>query len=454
MAWNFDTPGLVDADLDDSVTFAWHQWHATAARQNIAQMRRLLAVEHVDGVNPDTVQLPYADPSAEGIPGKSETSRPSWDGFPEHVTLEWGDDEALARSEEKGYDDLGAVGLVDRDGRLVHAPVRHRQDEYLEWEADHDRSGKLIGVTFVAEGWDYWAFLFEHDPERVVAAFQESTHDRTLGVADLRAPTDFYEVAADGRRSADPLIAAGTYNWRHPYNQGSGIRHLSHHANSLGAEVNLAVTSSLPRMAFNRNPVDGSDHKRLMCCTQGGDPNRSSDPHIAAAAYAAVSDKAKPKRFTLTNPIGLYIRSFSIHALKPPATGDRIAPSEMCRIERGTGRVDREPETSRVLRLRVAVPDGAGYDLGDMTIAEEPVTRAAQLAKLITMQLYVDTWDAAAPAPAITCKGGCCLSESGAFEPVRGARRCRGTEAFPELREGASSPPPQLAAARMSRRLR
>lgn len=454
--WKFDTPGRVDHDvLASSVLRAWDAWHRNEAISNMDEMRKLLA--QAGARDPLTVTLPYANPAAEPLPNDRSQNPVGWDGFPKRLTdLHDDPDVAEAASEVRGYDDLGAVRLVDQEGRVVDGSVRHQQDEYLEWEAERDSEGKVVAVTLVAEGYDYWSFLFEHDPQLVVDAFRDSSQDKAVSERDLRASSNIYAVDSGGNRGKRPVIRAGRYNWRHAFNQGTGIQHLSHGANSLGAEINLAITSCLPRKTAT-GTLDASSRERLMCCTGGGNPNRSSDPNIAALAYGAVTDKAKPKRFTLTDPIGLYIRSFKLAAIKAP--GNEDAPIELLTVERGIGKPEElagNPEESRstALRIRVAAPRGAGYVLGDMTINEKRITRGAQLSRLVTMHLFVDAWPAAEELEPIACEYACCLDREGQLHRVDRAIPCTdGEEAFPELRDPRPAPSGISVQERLSRRM-
>ncbi len=185
--------------------------------------------------------------------------------------------------------------------------------------------------------------------------------------------------------------------------------------------------------------LDATDRKRLMCCTQGGEVNRASDPIIGAAAYGAVTDPKEPKLFTLTDPVGLYIRSFNDEALRPPQGHDPITSLDVCTVKRGTGLPDNQGEhgdESRILRLRVAAPKGTDYVLGDMAVGPVSLTSGAQLAKLIDMQLFVDLWDSFGPARRVDCVGACCIGIDLALHPVGPTESCQPglQDAYPELR--------------------
>ena len=425
--WIFGTPGAVDAHLAPGFADAWHAFHVEQARSNVEQMRALL------GGDPAAV-IPYADPASEEIPAVRDTISVGWEGFPARMTLVHGlGNRALQEAETKGFDDFPGrwTRLVDETGAVHDGRVRHHQDEYLEWEPAFDVSGRLVSVTFVAEGHDYWSQLFAVEPDHVVDEFSRATGTR-LSRADLAAPADLF-LADDRGRTAGPVISRGEYNWRHRHNQGPGIRHLSHRANSLGAEVNLAVTSSLLRLDQNGKPVP-ADPKRLLCCTQGGDPNRASDPAIAAGAYGQVTDEETPKRFTLSDPIGLYIRRFDLNAVQLP--DESPAPPEVLDVQRGTGDpTATDTAANRILRIRISAPPGSGFTLGEMLVDGQPITSGAQLAKLVGMHLLVDVWDAGEPPGGVPCGGGCCRDERGILSLYDGSQGCGPglVDVFPEL---------------------
>jgi hypothetical protein len=306
----------------------------------------------------------------------------------------------------------------------------------------------LRSVTFVCEGYDYYQFLFrqgEEGRQHVVQRYRESTGDDSLTPDDLEAPRSLGFRLPSGR--VVPFVEAGDLNPRNRFNRENGIVHLSHRANSLAAEVRLAVTSALPRIDANKKLVHGGDPKRLMCCTLAGDPARSSDPNIAAGAYLAVTDPETPQRFTLTDPIGLYIANFAYASLQHP--DGEPASRDYWIVMRGK---DADPiddrETSRILRLHLEIPEEDGV-LGEMLIDGSPIEHPAQLAELIKMHLLVDTWNApkGIVVPPVNCDGGCCrdtkttLLES--YTAKDGPQCGPGTvDAYPDLLKatGASAP--------------
>jgi hypothetical protein len=451
--WAFSTPGWVDDDLPTWIKREWHQWHACRAAENLDELRAM-----VPGTDPTSI--PYVNPVTGDLSETRSTIPVEWEGFPARVTTAHPDrDEALRAAVDKGYEDIRGEAprgarwaFVDSDGKEVDGRVRHRQDEYLEWEAQFD-GDVLRSITFVAEGYDYWQFLFERDPDRVADAYGVRTGRAGVTPDDLRAADDLdlVLVPLDGGRPqlvAERVVRRGELNQRNQLNQGPGIVHLSHRANSLGAEINLAVTSSLPRIDAAGEVVIAQPVQKLMCCTGGGDPNRSSDPRIAAAAYGQVIDKDDPKFFTLTDPIGLYIRSFKHSALQDPK-GDP-APYEFWQILRGKDATDRSDRSdSRILRLHLEVPASEGYTLGEMKIDGVDISHPSEIAELVDMHLLVDAWAAPKQAPRAACKGTCCERSDGLLVPKENPKQCAEdglVDAFPGLLATQAATRPTMAA--------
>src|SRR4051812_30625851 len=207
--WRFHTPGFVDKELPASVHDAWHDWHVEKADNNLRQMLAQLGSD-------DPLDVAYVNPAKERLPDDRKVISVPWQGFPETVTTLFGTgDKALAKTDDRGCNDFGEPSsgrllIVDDDGHEVPGDVRERQDEYLEWHAA-TRDGRLESVTFVAEAYDYWQFLFEHARDHVVERYQEWTHNPSLKPADLEAKTDLFLALSDGnglvRRGREPIIA-------------------------------------------------------------------------------------------------------------------------------------------------------------------------------------------------------------------------------------------------------
>lgn len=449
LAHVLSTPGSVDPDLPTHVKKAWSDLQVGRAAMNLAEMMGAAGTS-------DPSRIAYLHPNDSASLGKGTLVPVGWDGFPETMTDLFQDRDAVA-AETTGYEDVPIIGR-DRGvsgqtllGEPIELGVRHRQDEYLEWFSAH-RDGVLTSVTFVAEAWDYFEFLMANEEEkRVVDMYQRCTDSPLLTVDDLRPSTELFVASATGRL---PVIGRNGFNWRNQFNIQRGIVHLSHRANNLNAEVALAVTSAVPRLdgagQIVRDEGARNFAKKLMCCTGGGEPNRSSDPLIAAGAYRAVTSETNPSKFTLADPIGLYIRSYAHSALHLPKGGGP-APFDWWSPERGTRPVDPDkPDDSRILRLKVEVPESEGFVLGDMTVNGRPLRHGAQLAKLIKMHLIVEAWPRTVDVASVGCAGGCC-TDGVTLEGYKGSTPACSNgfeDAFPNLAAVSHGPRPQLLATR------
>jgi hypothetical protein len=235
--------------------------------------------------------------------------------------------------EHLGDEDYPPGVFADRHDNAMDLPVHDRQDEYLEWAATRNADGKIIKLSFVAEGYDYFSELFKHDEARARALelYKEFTGVSSLKADHLRANDGIYRRHISGKTKE--VVKPGDFNPRNRYNINPGIVHLSHRANSLGAEVNLAGVSGIARKKARGAPLDGTDEEELLCCNQGGDPNRNSDPLISAQAYKQVIDSY---RYTLANPVGLYIAGIEETGLLLPDNKTQL-PREWWHAVRGDG---------------------------------------------------------------------------------------------------------------------
>lgn len=429
--WNFDAPGGV-RDFRDPTN-----WHAAMAAEASGIVLDLVAT--VLGKDPADVteaeisanapDLGYIDPVATPPETDGETVAVSpWGAFPRAVRRRgpWtefppvdGDREGIHRAaEDLGEEDHPEGVFVDGENKVLHLPVRHRQDEYLEWVARRSKEGKINKVAFVAEGYDYYATLFKYDEGRALDLYRDFTGDNSIRVDDLRARKGIYRRLPDGSRQT--VVDPGDFNPRNRFNIEPGIVHLSHRANSLGAEVNLAGVSAILRLkADGTTLVDGRNSEELLCCCQGGNPNRNSDPLISDQAYAQVMGGF---RYTLANPVGLYIAGVDDQRVQTK-NGDALTP-DWWTVVRGEGFGD--PKSCRVLRLELAPPKGSNLTLEDLEVDGEPVRFAGQLADLLQVHLFVTRWkrnDGDNHGPSVPCLGTCCR-KTGTQQLVPTRRKC------------------------------
>ena len=416
--WIYHQPGGLDdfpnpADWDKSM-----QANTTGIMLELASQ---VLGKPVDEINPDDVaslreQVAYADPIASPPPAGTETVPiQAWGGFPRGVKIQapWtdfppapGDAQGIYRAvEHQGQEDFGGATLVDKDDNVLHLPVRDRQDEYLEWVARRDSNGKIIKITFVAEGYDYFQSLYESgkDGEKVVVdLYQRFTGVTTIQADDLRASNGITVRYPKGQQ--EEISKPGGFNPRNRFNLNPGIVHLSHKANALGAEVILAGVSGLARKNVAGAVIDGADPQRLLCCNDGGEPTRNSDPLISQQAYAQVMQGYK---YTLADPVGLYIANIEDGLLLPD--NKTAVPRDWWTVVRGEGD-PWNPAASRILRLELAPPAGDRNTISDLFIDGAQVLYPGQIAELLNVHLFVTRWKRAiaGTGPVVPCLATCC----------------------------------------------
>jgi hypothetical protein len=414
--WFFDAPGYVK-DFPDPTD--WHDAMAAEARGIVRELVASVLRKDPDRVtNEDIIReaptLGYVDPVSTPEPGGDTLAIAPWGAFPRAVRRSgpWtefppveGDADGIHRAAEQlGDEDHRRGEFVDSKDDIIRLPVRHRQDEYMEWAARRDANGKLVKVIFVAEGYDYFSKLFEKDEKTVRDLYREFTGKSGIEADDLRAVNGVYRRFTDGSRQE--VVAPGAFNPRNQLNIDPGIVHLSHRANSLSAEVNLAGVSAILRLKADGTTIlDGIDSEELLCCCQGGNPNRNSDPLISAQAYTQVKSGY---RYTLANPVGLYIASADHHRVMTN-TGEELGPNWWTAV-RGEGW---DTGQSRVLRLELAPPPGSGLTLEDLEVDGVPVRFASQLADLLQIHLFVTRWKRTdgSLGPSVPCTGTCCRKD-------------------------------------------
>lgn len=439
--WTFDPPGELKEFKDPG---RWHAVMADGARDIVAILTAATLGKDPDAVTPDEIaaarsELAYVDPTVDPPPPGAETLPISaWGAFPHAVAVRapWAefptddsDPDGRHRAvEHLGDEDHGDGVFVDGQGRMLDLPVRDRQDEYLEWSATRDSAGRITRLTFVAEGYDYFAALFAEDEVGTAKLFGDLTGLSNLTPDHLRARDGVYRCRLDGRRTE--VVAPGGFNPRNAPNIHPGIVHLSHRANSLGAEVNLAGVSGIARRTGEGATIDGADPIRLLCCNQGGVPNRNSDPLISAQAYAQVLGGY---RYTLANPVGLYVAGVETGGLLLPDNTTEV-PREWWRVVRGSDLWS--SGTSRALRVELEVPASEKLTISDLLVGGAPVAYPGQVADLLSIHLFVTRWkrEAASIGPLVPCTGTCCRQTGGAlYEPSNGTCQPGFEPAFPDL---------------------
>lgn len=448
-SWTFEAPGHV-TDFRDPLK--WHEAMAKEAQDIVVLLLATsLGKDPSDITNDDirdhAADLAYVNPIWEELdPAAQTVAVRAWGGFPRAVVraAPWTnfapttvDPTGIYRAvEHLGDEDFRAGTFIDAQDRVLHLPVRDRQDEYLEWHAVRDAAGKIVKLTFVAEGYDYYSRLFEVDEQRVVDLYKDAIGDSSITTDQLRARHGIYRRDPRGRRTE--IVPPGGFNIRNRINISDGIVHLSHRANSLGAEINLAGVSGIARKVAAGTLLDGADAEKLLCCNAGGNPNRNSDPLISQEAYAQVLGGY---RYTLANPVGLYIAGVDDQGLFLPDDATPV-PHDWWTVVRGADLWD--ANKSRVLRLELAVPPSEKITISDLMIGGAKVEHAGQVAELLSVHLFVTRWKRAVQGvgPTVSCEATCCIRDGSselAFPDESGGCLKGWSPKFPDLLGGMAA---------------
>jgi hypothetical protein len=313
---------------------------------------------------------------------------------------------------------------IQADGTLgSEVPqMRRQQDEYLEWHALHDAAGRLVSLTFTAEPPDYWMALATVAQARVVQLYKDLVGPQ-VQAQDLFHATDLaaFGVDQNGDQGWFNIGGKGEYDPLNPWTTTKGIVHLTHRANTLGAEVTLAADSSVIWASDRESPPTAPDApkpeiRRIGCGGYGG-VNRSSDPLIGNGVGGKVLEGS---RVTLTDPIGLYIATIGLRGLTGPQ-GEAVGMAAV-EISRGTD----DAFEPRILRFQVKLPQGAAFRLDECKLEGRKLSRGGQVARMTTMQLYAQTYNGGATLDARKCEGRLCRhpERSELFLIADSNRRC------------------------------
>jgi len=166
------------------------------------------------------------------------------------------------------------------------------------------------------------------------------------------------------------LFKNGVYNSRNMWNTTNGAVHLTHGANTLEAEINIAAQATVLR-ARQGQPL--TDPDALICCAGYGVPGRASDPRIGGDVNALARLGAS---ITLANTVGLYSDSLNTTGWVTP---DGTLASSFWTIVRGAA--------GSGLRGVFQVPASKGYTVSDIKIGGVPIQFGGQIAEHILMKL-------------------------------------------------------------------
>lgn len=280
-----------------------------------------------------------------------------------------------------------------------------QQDEYCEWHGEYDSHGRLVRLSFTAEPPEYWTFLAASEPDLVLDLYRELIGPQ-VDRNDLFYPEPpvVFGIGADGVARWLPFADKGAYNRFNKWNSTHGAVHLTHPANTLGAEIDLAARASLVWQADNDGPDPAYDEDPALtriACAGYGAINRSSDPSIGENVGVQVM---AGNRVSLTDPIGLYISGVDLSTLEREVQGVRtpVPEAQVLSVRRG----DVDTVHPRKLHLTLEAPKGAGWTLGDCFLDNRRLERGGQVARKITMALYADVKNGNADKTVQGCSGG------------------------------------------------
>jgi len=324
------------------------------------------------------------------------TAAPPWQGLPRTALLLNGNDVLSAAKAVENPVEYG----TGPDALMVSQPpfltsdgsrypgVKYRpQDEYLEWVTLRDPDGVVREIWFTCEGPEYWNLIAEEDRDLLLTLYGEITGKGRSAIdpQKLYFPETLTHVEPFARGKT-LTFHKDDYNPYNEYNIGAAI-HLTQGANTLGAEIGLAMAGSL----LWGTPPKTSDPD-LVCCALYGEPNRFSDPTIGKE----VNDLARKGMYvTLRDPVGLYIASirpndFTDWNDKPIPNLETTYFIPLRKSEDG----------SLVLRATFKVPDGVMKNgqqarAGDLKYLGVPISSGGQVANAITMHLFAEALDGA-----------------------------------------------------------
>jgi hypothetical protein len=349
----------------------WHDFIAGAFNTEIAALGRIRP----------RLEPQFATEVAGIFPG--DPVPVPWNAFPLFISRIHGDS-------------LGAWKDANDPGRVqfdtLTAQVR-RQDEYCEW-FEYRNAGALQKIVFTAEGPEYWIRLAKHDFDQVVSLYRKWVSP-DVQRADLQLSQDLTWLD-------DEVLPAGSYNPYNPWNTTKGVMHLTHPANTLGAEINLAARATVLRRDVAGNRI--TDVRHLACCSNFGDANRSSDPNIGSAVNTncVTPDGQIIQDVTLADPVALYLDHLQDGVLTGPDPDDEPL-DDWFKIVRGV--------RGRGLMAVLAPPAGAAFGLDKVKVKGVDLAFGGQVAEAIQMVLYAKVrphLGTAGAVPMYGCTKQCC----------------------------------------------
>jgi hypothetical protein len=344
--------------------------------------------------------------------GTPKAASPEWTGLPRTIKRIAGPSIAAAAKYVDAPRPIGAWDPVDmtkydpfRDahGKPISGPAYRSQDEYLEWAVKRDQDGVITRVLFTAEGPEYWDQIAA-DEDLLLNLYRELCENDTIAKSDLVFDQDV-TWKNPYNRGGPERFKKGSYNRYNKWNMEWAV-HLTQPANTLGAEVTLALEATLPY----GTPSVTMDPD-LACCAGYGGINRMSDPTIGSGVNTQVVQLGR--RVALRNPIGLYIKRLQPNVFTL-ADGTPFDAQDQCWT---VLRPDPNSVTDMIVRAQFQVPPGVTYKgkqlrVGDLYINNEQVVTGGQIADVVTMTLYALAIPGAPQQTPVPCRSRPCRDKT------------------------------------------
>jgi len=332
----------------------------------------------------------YYDPLQTDLAGGTSATI-SWTAFPNRILVQF---PAATPTDQFGFAEGvhadGTFGPPPDVGGQPYQPQGPRgwQDEYCEWIATRDASGKITRVDFTCENPEYWFTLWHTDPNKVLSLYQQLV-DPSVKIDDLFLRDSNGNPVIDRSTGLPAYDPANKFNSQPSAGQITGAVHLISPPNTLGAEIYLAAAATILR---ERAGVPVTNPDDLLNCSQYGTAGRNSDPHIGASVNAIVA--AGGTVVSLQDPVGLYIQTpdFSGYTLpNDPKLPKDADVSECWQVLRGTKKSGGS-SVDLILHARFEIPQrwkkaGVAFTVGDIQINGNPIQFGAQITQTFTVAL-------------------------------------------------------------------
>lgn len=361
----FDPPAGWTADMLPGQLDAWSAYISNTVDEEISMLPRQ---DKDKSFKPQFFNATIVDQNAPApavIP---------WQGFPKRFERENGGfNEAALKGAEPAVLPRGYNPYYRRT--VSYRP----QDEYCEWRLITDDQGRAVKYIFTSEPPEYWEALAEGYP-----LLYKRRHTDPPAIKNHDAVLQLYQVLVGPQVTAADIFPQDIYDPYNRYNTTDGIVHLTHQANTLGAEINLASRSTVLYADDTGQII--TDETQLIDCNGAGDYERASDPHISQGVNGVA---AQGSYVTIQNPMGLYITELLTpdSITRPGAAGAPRIPcgTDCWKIVRGHLGQGLRAEFS--IPAALTLPDGSPLFLSDLEVDGVQLLYGGQISKKIQMSL-------------------------------------------------------------------